>query len=167
MSEILLKFLGSLHDGLIPTPLWQTLEQDMVTRKQPMDLEEERNWVLDVLSISPNHNISLVFLTSMLAKIVTELAPTPLPRPASKAGSTTSGMNLRRSLSLKEKKGPASRDAATVTRRAMGRRWAEILAGVVFKSPATSREKERKVAEDRRTEIIEVFVQEELEGSGG
>jgi inositol polyphosphate 5-phosphatase INPP5B/F len=165
-SEILVNFLGSLDDGLIPSTLWWTLEQRMTTRKQSIDPEEERNWVLDVLSTSPNHNISLVFLTSMLVKIAAELAPTPQMRSTTSAGSNARGPSHRRSLSLKGKKASASQDPATVRRRALGRRWAEIFAGVIFRTPTTSREKERKLVEDRRREIVEAFLQDGLETGG-
>lgn len=160
VAEVLLLFLGGLHDGIITTTLWDKLEQDMTLRKQAMSTEEERTWVLDVLSTAPNHNISLVFLTSMLSKIAGELAPVP----RSTSASAKSSFDLaRRSLSIRAKKSPAVQDPAVTTRKALDRRWAEIFAGVVIRGSTPSRDKERRAADDRKRHILEVFIQGDME----
>ncbi|KAI9842824.1 MAG: hypothetical protein M1838_002975 [Thelocarpon superellum] len=78
ISEVLVSFLESLQDGVITESLWRELEQGLIAReksKEQISVEEERSWILDVLSRAPNHNISFVFLTSMLARVAAEVAP--------------------------------------------------------------------------------------------
>jgi inositol polyphosphate 5-phosphatase INPP5B/F len=157
MSEVLLKFLGGLDDGLIPAPLWQILERDMATRRQPMQPEEARNWVLDVLSTSPNHNISLVFVTSMLSKVAQELGPTQQPRSTSSASSTTRSLNRHGALVVRGGTAATNQDPATA-RQAMVHRWAAVFADVIFRISTPTREKERRAAEERRRGIVEAFL---------
>jgi len=167
VCEVLLRFLDSLSDGIITQPLWERLEEDVLARKQSIDPEEERAWVLDVLSSSPNHNISFVFLTSMLSKIAGELGTVPEWSSRSVTGSTKSSIDLRRSLSFKGRTAPVSEDPSIIKRHAMNRRYAEIFAPVIIRGPASTKEKERKATEERKREIIEIFVQGNREGALG
>lgn len=66
LSSLLLLFLTSLTDGLIPPHLQTTL----LTLPSP-----SKSQILDTLSTAPNHNIAFVFLTSALARIAAELSP--------------------------------------------------------------------------------------------
>lgn len=84
VGEVLLLFLRALTDGLISMPLWAKIEQAPIRALAPgataaastdAQAEEDRGAVLDVLTNAPNHNISFVFLTTTLAKVVGELAP--------------------------------------------------------------------------------------------
>lgn len=90
VAEVLLLFLRALTDGLVSTPLWAKIEQAPIralgqaapgataataATSAEAQAEEDRGAVLDVLTNAPNHNISFVFLTTTLAKVVGELAP--------------------------------------------------------------------------------------------
>jgi phosphatidylinositol-bisphosphatase len=162
MSEILLMFLSSLTDGIITSDLWAKVEQDIVSRgaKILTDTEEIKTWVLDVLSASPNHNISFVFLTSMLQRVVSELAPFPkLGWKDNVMGSARSSMDtMRRSLSWKGKAPPLPEDPAVVRRQAAEKAYAEVFAHVMFRGPAPVKEKEKRVTDERRRDILEVFL---------
>jgi phosphatidylinositol-bisphosphatase len=167
VAEVLLLFLGSIEDGIITAQLWETLEQDMANRKQGLSSEDERTWILDVLSSAPNHNISFVFLTSMLSKVAGELAP--LPRPGSRhgSGSTRSSMDHRQSIRFKGRSPPIGQDPMISRRKAMARRWSEIFAAVIFRTPPITRERDRRVAEDRKRHILEVFLQGDMNNNPG
>lgn len=88
VADALLLFLRALKDGMISEPLWTKIEQASVRALNQAaasgaaadaQADEDRGAVLDVLSTAPNHNISFVFLTTTLAKVVGELTPlTPL-----------------------------------------------------------------------------------------
>jgi inositol polyphosphate 5-phosphatase INPP5B/F len=158
VAEVLLLFLDSIEDGIITTQLWAKLEQDMTNRKQTLSPEDERTWILDVLSSAPNHNISFVFLTSMLSKVAAELAPLPRPSSIRGSGSTRSSMDHRRSLSFKGRSSPIGQDPMISRRKAMARRWSEIFAAVIFRASPIARERDRRVAEDRKRQILEVFL---------
>ena len=168
MSEILLMFLSSLTDGIITSELWARLEQDIVSRgANPLtDTEEMKTWVLDVLSASPNHNISFVFLTSMLQRVAAELAPFPKSgwKENVVGGARSSMDTMRRSLSWKGKAPPLPSDPAVLRRQAVERAYAEIFAHVMFKGVMPGKEKERKVIEERRREVLEVFLRGAREG---
>ncbi|KAJ5177137.1 uncharacterized protein N7482_003014 [Penicillium canariense] len=81
LSEILLTFLNSLSDGIITAPVWQEMEQQMITREKskapPLSWEETQAWVLENLAYSPPHSVSFTFVTFMLARIANEVAPVP------------------------------------------------------------------------------------------
>ncbi|TQS35714.1 hypothetical protein Golomagni_03858 [Golovinomyces magnicellulatus] len=72
VSEVLLLFLSCLSDGIVTFDLWSSLEGSYANRGT--SAEEIKTWALDILSAAPNHNISFVFLMSMLAQVTTELA---------------------------------------------------------------------------------------------
>ncbi|RDL40477.1 uncharacterized protein BP5553_00456 [Venustampulla echinocandica] len=163
ISEVLIGFLNSLTDGIVPAPLWDKLEADMVSRgANPLtDTEEIKTWVLDVLSTSPNHNISFVFLTSMLSRVAGELAPVPkVSWRNSKAGSVRSSMEtVRRSLSWKGKAPlPPPADPNVLRREAVERAYADVFRDVVYRGPVGLKDKERKAMGERRREVLEPFV---------
>jgi inositol polyphosphate 5-phosphatase INPP5B/F len=164
MAEVLLLFLGSLTDGIITESLWTSLEHDIVARgpKQLTDPEEIKTWVLDVLSAAPNHNISFVFLTSMLCRVASELAPVPkFSWKEQVAGSARSSIEtMRRSLSWKGKAPPLPSDPGVMRRQAVEKAYAEVFTGVIFRGPGSPvKEKERRVVEDRRRDILEAFLE--------
>jgi hypothetical protein len=163
IAEILLIFLRSLTDGVVPESLFATLEKDILARgtQQLTNVEEVKTWVLDVLTISPNHNISFVFLTSMLCRLASELYPVPkLSWKDNSTGSARSSMDtLRRSISWKGKAPPLLSNPIIVHRQAVEKAYADIFKDAIIRGPAaTIKEKERKVAEDRKREILEAFL---------
>lgn len=162
LSETLLLFLGSITDGIIPPTLWEKLEQEMMSRRQPISAEETRTWVLDVLSASPNHSISLVFLMAMLGKVLTELAPVSQSRASSSAESKKSRVGFRQSMGYgKSRRSMSIDDPAVMKRQTIQRRFAEIFAAVVIRGPSTLADKERRASDQRRREILEAFLVKE------
>lgn len=173
VSEVLLLFLGSLTDGIIPAPLWAKIEQaplailgraNVLGGKASPDngsLEDDKAAVLEVLSTAPNHNISFVFLTTTLARVVSELAP--LSKDAIEALRTTSGATValgRRSLSFRRNVAtpPAEAVAALQKRQAKERRFAEIFGKVVCRTALPAKDKERKAVEDRQRAVMGLFL---------
>ncbi|KAH6641268.1 Endonuclease/exonuclease/phosphatase [Chaetomium tenue] len=93
LSQTLLLFLGGLTDGIVPAPLWARIEAaapsipslanpTTTTNTNPTAagtddaaLDSDRSTLLDILQSAPNHNICFVFLTTTLARVVSELAP--------------------------------------------------------------------------------------------
>ena len=170
MAEVLVTFLGSITDGIITESLWTKLEADITARataKQTLDPEECKAWVLDVLSASPNHNISFVFLTSMLNRVAGELAPIPkFGWKENIAGGAKKSMDsVRRSLSWKGKAPPLPNDPAIARRKALEKAYAEVFSHVIFRGPIPGKERERRVMDERRREILEVFLRSDRDGS--
>jgi len=152
LAEILLLFLGSLTDGVITEELWSELDRGMSTRekaKQALNPEEERAVILEILSSAPDHNISFVFLTAMLARVAGEVAPIqPRSTRVSIASSTARGRKL-------------SQDPAILKRHTVVRSYGKIFADVVFKANLPSRDRERRSAIARRRGILELFIRKD------
>lgn len=161
MSEVLLAFLSSLTDGIVPVPLWAKLESEILSRgpKQLVDGEEIKAWVLDVLSSSPNHNISFVFLTSMLARVAGELAPLGRKAVPEGRGVRKSMDSVRRSLSWKKGTAPVPEDPGLVRRREVEKAFGECWRDVVFRANMEGlKDKEKRVLEERRMYVLEPFL---------
>ena len=77
VSEVLLLFLQSLRDGVVPASLWADIEEQIASRDKAKTIttDEMQAIVLDILSSSPVHSISFTFLTFMLTKAANEVAP--------------------------------------------------------------------------------------------
>jgi phosphatidylinositol-bisphosphatase len=88
LCETLLLFLQSLRDGIVTTDLWSDMEAQMSARekaKRRLAGEEWQAEILDILSSAPVHSVAFTFLTFMLTRIATEVAPhssvaTSIPR---------------------------------------------------------------------------------------
>lgn len=78
LCETLLLFLQSLRDGIITSDLWLEIDARTLARekaKKRLTSEERQAEVLDVLSSAPVHSVAFTFLTFMLTRIATEVAP--------------------------------------------------------------------------------------------
>jgi phosphatidylinositol-bisphosphatase len=156
IAEVLMLFLRSLTDGVVSEASFAKLEQDMSTRgaKQLTDPEEIKTWILDILSASPNHSISFVFLTSMLSRLSSELVP--VPKASWKENKRISMEVVRRTLSWKAKAPATTPDPAVLKRQAVERAFTELFKDAIFRGPGpSSSAKERKLAEDRKRDMME------------
>ena len=155
VAETLLLFLSSLTDGIVSLPLWARIESTLpnISTTTTDDLEDAKVAVLDILSATPNHNISFVFLTAMLAKVIADLSPLSAEPPDQRNfAARPVGVLGRRSLSFKRVVSEA--EGARARRRARERRYAEVFGGVVC-----VKEKERdKKGDERRRGIVEIFI---------
>jgi phosphatidylinositol-bisphosphatase len=167
-AEILLLFLSSIPDGIIPSALSKKLDQDLLTHPTKLltDPEETKTWVLDVLSASPNHNISFVFLTSMLSRVASELAPISKTATTGSwrgigfgTGPRSSMDTVRRSLSWKGKPPPVPGEEALLRRQSVEKAFVETFVGLVFRpKSAELKDKERRGVEDRRRAVLVPFL---------
>lgn len=64
LSSMLLLFLASLTDGLVPPILWAKLSTSFpnLTSLAPTAWADTKMHILDIFSSAPNHNIAFVFL---------------------------------------------------------------------------------------------------------
>lgn len=129
LSSILMLFLSSVTDGIIPRHLWVKL-----TTTLPAALpatRETKASILEILSTAPNHNVAFVFLTTALARIASELSPPPSP---------SSPPPQSRRLSFRRPANPtpaAAEQEARRRRRAREKRFAEILSPLVCRTAET------------------------------
>jgi hypothetical protein len=149
LSSVLVLFLSSLTDGIIPYHLWLKLETSLANLS-PAKLLDAKQQLLDTLTIAPSHNIAFVFLTTALSKIATELTP---PAPASTPAPV-------RRLSFRKAPTGGNEAAAMKGRRAKEKRFSEIIAPVVCRSTEANAPKNKHV-KDRERVLIEVCVRAE------
>ncbi|KAI9764276.1 MAG: hypothetical protein M1840_008567 [Geoglossum simile] len=153
LASTLVDFLASLENNIIPPSLWSDLEYGLATREKSRkpfhDSEEERAWILDTLATKPNHNISFVFLTTMLSRVITEVAPLRQTDPISPPSSPVEPTH-------KPKLGAKalSQDPMVARRQLVERGYAAVFAPVVIAGSGS----EKKGNEDRKREVVEAFL---------
>ncbi|KAI0470764.1 type II inositol-1,4,5-trisphosphate 5-phosphatase [Xylariaceae sp. FL0804] len=202
VGEVLLLFLRGMTDGVVTASLWQEIEQGIPNLAGASasakgsssgsgagadDTEKDKAAVLDMLSAAPYHNISFVFLTSMLARVANELVPLSkqetdalltktTTKRAGRPVSTTVTTLGRRSLSFRRSTtitttGSAAAGAAAAgldlgvlqRRLAWERRTAEILGVAMCRRTTTTAApgasaKEKKAAEEKMRGLLEIFL---------
>lgn len=142
LFSVLLLFLESLTDGIIPTHLWAKLSTALpnVVYTPAASWPDTKTQILDILSSAPNHNIAFVFLTATLARVASDLAhATTDPKPA--------GLSRRLSFRL----GGEAEDAKR--RKAREKRYAEVVGPLVCRV-----DEKEKGAMDRARTIVEMFL---------
>ena len=147
LGSTLVGLLESLEDGIIPPTLWKDLEDGMLMMarsKNTISEEDERMWILDVLSIAPAHSVSFTIITFMLVRIANELA------------SSKSTVSPARSAVVE----PDSVVSQAVHQRCdeIGEAYARIFASACIRAPLPDKSKERKASEERRKHIIKLFL---------
>jgi phosphatidylinositol-bisphosphatase len=167
-AEVLIAFLNSITDGIVPETLWAKLEEDINMRlAHPLTgAEDIKTWVLDVLSASPNHNICFVFLMSMLSRVAAELAPVPkYSWKEQRVRSARSSIDtVRRSLSWKRgsvlggKKAEVLEDPAVLRRTGVENSYTGIWAPILFRGSEGLKDKERKLMDERRRAVLAPFL---------
>ncbi|TGO24191.1 hypothetical protein BPAE_0109g00200 [Botrytis paeoniae] len=159
VAEVLILFLRSLTDGIIPAPLCEQIDSDITSRVNTQsDVEETKAWLLDILSSLPHHNISFVFLTSTLSRVAGELAPIPKVRRSLDTAVRIGFDSVKRTLSWKGRAAPLPEDPAAVRRREVNRAFAEVFVGIVFKGNVGVKERNRRVVEEKRRDVLEAFL---------
>lgn len=150
VAEVLLGFLESLEDGIIPEQLWMEIETGILEHersKNPLTKEEERNWILEILSSSSAHSTSFTLVTFMLARVANETAPI-----------RQSLRNLRPTLEITGKSGTSASSQDSVRRNEVDGALATIFAKAMIRAPTITKEKERKASESRRKAVVELFL---------
>ncbi|KAF5631752.1 inositol polyphosphate 5-phosphatase ocrl-1 [Fusarium sp. NRRL 52700] len=148
VSSILLLFLESLTDGLIPTQLWAKISTSLpnVTSLPMTAWTDTKTQILDILSSAPNHNIAFVFLTATLSRAASELTPV--------TNEPKGGLSRR----LSFRRGNAE-DEDTKKRKMRERRYAEIVGPLVCRV-----DEKEKGSRDRARTVVEMFIRRD-EGS--
>ncbi|KIW26973.1 uncharacterized protein PV07_06756 [Cladophialophora immunda] len=91
LAETLLSFLQSLRDGIVPAAPWAEVERRLSALekgKTPLAPQEIQDMVMDALSSSAVHSVSLTFITFLLIRIVNEMMANGAPAPGSATPTT-------------------------------------------------------------------------------
>lgn len=168
IAEVLILFLGSITDGIIPAHIWSKIETQMVSHKATIAANDLKSFVLDEMSAAPNHHISLVFLTSMLSRVISERVPGVGNREAKMGQGLSKRKSIRKSIEKRvghsvggHRRSKSEAEAAEAVGRAermkIEKRFAAIFAPVVFGS-AVGWEKEKKGSDGRKIWVMESFL---------
>ncbi|KAH8652043.1 Endonuclease/exonuclease/phosphatase [Xylariales sp. PMI_506] len=167
-TKILILFLQSLTDGIVTATLFAKIETALPALSSPAsspartakDIENDKSVILDILSTTPYHNISFVFVTSMLSSMASELTPLSDKELAAlnSDGNKTGVLNFRRRKSSIEE-GDAVDTAAIERRLSWEKKSAEVLGPAVCRAAShRDGEKDRKTSEDKMRAIVEIFL---------
>ena len=157
IAETLLAFVRSLEDGIITTEMWTEIEKGMLERekiRKTLTVEEETTWILELLSSTPAHSISFTFITFMLSRVASEIAPVK-PAPETPRTSKESFREAKPRISTQDTSQPRRQDVDGA--------FAAIFCEALIRLPVMSKEKERKASEMRRKAVLEVFLREKWE----
>ncbi|KAF2181871.1 DNase I-like protein [Zopfia rhizophila CBS 207.26] len=165
LAEALLQFLRSLQDGIVIEEIWEQLDSGIAAReksKQQLSVDEERLWVLEILSSTPNHNVSFVLLTSMLQRIANETANASKPDPKT----PRSSVDLPASPQVSVRRRTLSKVPGVAIRQLINRNYATIFADAMFRARDVERmkEKDKVTRKERMIRVMELFLSEGDEG---
>ena len=156
MAETLIEFLKSLQDGIITEELWAELEKGMLDREKSkitLTDEEERMWILDMISSAPAHSVSFTFITFMLSRVASEIVP--VPQQLQRHGTATSFDDMEAVQKTKD-------DPLRMRRKEVDDMYALILADAMIRLPSALTGKARKASEARRKRIVDMFLRSRL-----
>ena len=152
IAETMLEFLTSLDGGLITPDMWTAIEHRMAEHertKAKLSDEEERAWILEILSSAPGHSTSFTFIVFMLSRVANEIAPTKSVPPTPRI-SKESSRELHSAAS--------DPDASRIRRQEVDAGFTALFAEAIVRAPAITREKERRASEGRRKTVVKLFL---------
>ncbi|PHH80698.1 hypothetical protein CDD82_1553 [Ophiocordyceps australis] len=154
-SALLMLFLMSLTDGIVPAPLCAKLlslssSSSSLLSSSHLSALPHTAWadvkskVLDLLSSAPNHNIAFVFLTTTMSRVAVELSPATAADDGLGLSALGRRINLRR--------GGAAKDDDKKTRLRQ-QKYAQILGPMVFRAKVAD-----KAARELERSVMEMFL---------
>ncbi|KAL6713212.1 hypothetical protein ACLMJK_009333 [Lecanora helva] len=152
LAETLVQFLESLEESVVTESQWQELEKGMLEMEKTKNVpngEEERLWIMDVISSVAAHSVSFTFLTFMLRNLANEIAP--VPRTLQRQGTATSFDEMD---AVKASKSSPEKEL----RREVGEAYTEIFAAVMIRVPSSQVGKITKASQARKKHVLEMFL---------
>ena len=126
--------------------------------KQQFAPDEERLWVLEILSSTPNHNVSFVLLTSFLQRIANEIVKASKPDPKT----PRSSLDLPASPKVSVRRKTLSKVPEVALRQLIDRNYAVVFADAIFRAPDAGmmRDKDKAARKERMIRVLELFLNE-------
>jgi phosphatidylinositol-bisphosphatase len=154
LSDVLLTFLSSLTDGVITKSLWEKLDEALSTReksKLPLDPDDEKMAVLEILASAPNHNATFLLILSFLQNIANQI--TELSKQNKR-----SSVEMPASPQAKVRRRTLSKVPEVAVRQLIVRNFAVVCADVLVRRKEGAREKESAARKDRMVGVLELFL---------
>lgn len=172
LAQVLVTFLRSLTDGVIPSTLWNVLDTSLQARekahpKTPSPTDEDAKFsVLEILASAPSHNASFLLLTSMLQRMATSVASanniTPSPATTAspvKSKTPRSSTELPASPQVSVRRKTLSKVPEEAARQLVVRNYAVVFADAMIRIPNEgAREREKAVRRERAVKVVEMFL---------
>lgn len=155
LSSLLLLFLRSMPDGVVPAKIWPKVETYLTEKEKAKSSrpsnDEQRTAIQEILSQSPSHSISFILLTSMLERMIQERAGTdrnkdePPSSPKKAAGALKKIATFGRvpTAPTKEQAGPA---------------LAKVFADPLIRTEPVGGDKARSAQQRKKADMIELFL---------
>ncbi|KAK4570086.1 hypothetical protein LTR86_003056 [Recurvomyces mirabilis] len=155
LADLLLVFLKEMPDGVITSEQWDEIElllTEIEKNKTKPSREEQKTAVQEILAQQPSHNISFIFITSMLERIMQETASTKKQDEVPSSPGKKSG-TLRRLAGLGKLPAVASSED-----EGSANAFAQLFASAAIRSKVVGGEKVRVVQEKRKGEVLALFL---------
>lgn len=154
LSSLLVTFLRSMPDGVVPAEIWPKIEDYLVEKdkaKPKPQNDDQRMAIQEILSQSSSHSISFILIVTMLERMILERAGNDRNREEPPIGAKRAGGALKKIATFgrlpqapqKEQAGPA---------------LAKVFADPLIRSDAVGGEKARSAQQKRKAEVIELFL---------
>jgi hypothetical protein len=174
LVNLLLLFLQSMPDGVVPVEIWSDIEKYLTVRDQSQkggtvaSSDDQRMAVQEIISQKGPHSITFILITSMLERIISEVPHgtggttdqdvAPLsPTQKIKRFALLAGTGNTAAGATNAKSGPSVADRKNAAIAAL----AGIFAEALIKSPpstASLGEKAKAALQKRRREMVEMFL---------
>ncbi|KAF2272332.1 DNase I-like protein [Westerdykella ornata] len=157
LSEVLLRFLKSLEDGVVTEAMWRTLDDGFATRtKSRRSSDDEKMWALEVLSSAPHHSASFLMLMTTLDRVASEICNAA----TQKQNATLSNIELPRSPQVSVRRGTLSKAPEIATRQLIALNYATVFADAIFRLPQMERpgDRENAARKDRVIDMMQLFL---------
>lgn len=156
ISEVLLLFLCNIPDRVIPDKILSALETSLI--QSDCSFEDIKARVLDELSGIPNHSVSFVFLTSMLAQVVSELASIGTSNENLPNKSNVNKFSSRMTIWKIRRPPTEPLDPASVKRDLVEKAIVEVFLPAIFQDNENLRERDRKTMYEKKRTILRAFL---------
>ena len=163
LANLLLLFLTSMPDGVVTTDLWNKIEPYLIegekSKRRPTT-EEQRTAIQEILALSPSHSISFILITTMLDRILQEIASTSKPKndpPSSPTMKKIGGTLGRMTGAFGKSTDTSHRPQATAA-------WARIFGDALIRLPTSGGKKASSAQERRKRELLEIFLKRDDPG---
>ncbi|KAI9723878.1 MAG: hypothetical protein M1828_003997 [Chrysothrix sp. TS-e1954] len=157
LAETLLTLLQSLEGRVITEELWLQLEQQFFTKdrkRDDFDLDDQRSAVLETIASSKSRSVSFVIITSMLARMIQEIAGPPMGTPATE----NSPVELPTSPVAVIRRRTLDRNPKTAVRQLFEKNYAAIFADAMIQTPSSAGSKAKRAIDDQKRELVEIFL---------
>jgi hypothetical protein len=165
LAEVLLQFLRSLQDGVITGGLWKQLEDGIQSRekaRQQLAPDDEKMWVLEILSAAPHHNATFLLLTSMLQHIANQISEASKPDPKT----PRSSVDLPASPQVSVRRKTLSKVPEVAVRQLVVRNYATMFADAMVRGGGTDklRDRDKAARKERMIRVVELFLADDAIG---